>query len=310
MLGAEQIRIVVEGKMGNRRTFLHGLACFSAGMTVRSIVPMPARAAGLLADVAPDPRALHIAPLLGNYELGVRDYYGKMRQFDTPFEGDIVLEGEQREIMLQSFARLERLAAIAGYAKFSLMGFDDAIRIASHYPKVGAFTYDELEYLECQFYSDAAVYGFFGVKALTRLTDRIRTDAVVKVPLTGNYVFRGEPYETWLAIHGALGDEVVLTSGVRGVMKQFYLFMNKAVQHNGNLSLASRSLAPPGYSFHGVGDFDVGQRGFGEANFTERFTETDVFHRLEDLGYLTLRYPRGNRLGVRFEPWHVKVKQA
>ena len=100
-----------------------------------------------------------------------------------------------------------------------------------------------------------------------------------------------------------------MTSGVRGMMKQFLLFLNKAYANNGNLSLASRSLAPPGYSFHGNGDFDVGQSGFGSLNFTAQFTETAVFKRLADLGYLKLRYPKDNLLGVRYEPWHIKVSE-
>jgi len=100
---------------------------------------------------------------------------------------------------------------------------------------------------------------------------------------------------------------VVLTSGVRSVIKQFMLFLTKAYHHDGNLSLASRSLAPPGYSYHGVGDFDVGQIGFGVDNFTARFVETDVFQRLADLGYIDLRYQQDNPWGVRFEPWHIKI---
>ncbi len=69
-----------------------------------------------------------------------------------------------------------------------------------------------------------------------------------------------------------VGENVILTSGLRSVTKQFMLFLNKAYHNDSNLSLASRSLAPPGYSFHGVGDFDVGQVGFGASNFTEKFT--------------------------------------
>jgi D-alanyl-D-alanine carboxypeptidase len=83
--------------------------------------------------------------------------------------------------------------------------------------------------------------------------------------------------------------------------------LNKARKNNGNLSIASRSLAPPGYSFHGNGDFDVGQVGFGAANFTERFANTEVYKKLNELGYLKLRYPQKNLMGVRFEPWHIKV---
>ncbi|MBW2635413.1 MAG: D-alanyl-D-alanine carboxypeptidase family protein [Deltaproteobacteria bacterium] len=71
--------------------------------------------------------------------------------------------------------------------------------------------------------------------------------------------------------------------------------------------MASRSLAPPGYSFHGIGDFDVGSVGLGIDNFTRHFTKTDVFKKLQDLDYVRLRYTESNRLGVRFEPWHIKV---
>ena len=91
------------------------------------------------------------------------------------------------------------------------------------------------------------------------------------------------------------------------IVKQFVLFLAKAYRNNGNLSLASRSLAPPGYSYHGVGDFDIGQAGYGAANFTDRFTETNVFRSLSRLGYVDLRYEKDNRLGVRFEPWHIKA---
>jgi len=94
---------------------------------------------------------------------------------------------------------------------------------------------------------------------------------------------------------------------VRSVIKQFLLFLNKAYESEANLSLASRSLAPPGYSFHGIGDFSVGQFGLGADNFTERFTTTPVYKRLNEQGYVRIRYPLDNLLGVRFEPWHIKV---
>ena len=47
------------------------------------------------------------------------------------------------------------------------------------------------------------------------------------------------------------------------MVKQMHLFLAKPRQSNGNLSKASSSLAPPGYSFHGIGDFDVGKIGLG-----------------------------------------------
>ena len=75
----------------------------------------------------------------------------------------------------------------------------------------------------------------------------------------------------------------------------------------GNLSLASRSLAPPGHSYHGIGDFDVGNKNLGADNFTARFAETEEYKKLIRLKYVDIRYTRTNQVGVRYEPWHIKV---
>jgi LAS superfamily LD-carboxypeptidase LdcB len=154
---------------------------------------------------------------------------------------------------------------------------------------------------------EAVHYGFFGQKPLEKITDRISKNEIVKMPHNGNYLYKGKSLETYEEIKKQVGEDVILTSGIRGVMKQFLLFLNKAYLKEGNLSLASRSLAPPGYSFHGKGDFDVGQLSLGADNFTARFATTEVYQRLCDLGYLKLRYPQDNMLGVRFEPWHIKI---
>ena len=94
---------------------------------------------------------------------------------------------------------------------------------------------------------------------------------------------------------------------MRGLAKQYHLFLRKAVETQGNLSRAARSLAPPGYSFHAVGDFDIGKLGLGSENFTDRFAETEEFSKLIDLGYVDIRYPESNPFGVRHEPWHIKI---
>lgn len=51
----------------------------------------------------------------------------------------------------------------------------------------------------------------------------------------------------------------------------------------------------------------MGIVGWGTRNFTNEFATTDEFRRLQDLGYIDIRYPEDNRFGVRFEPWHIKV---
>lgn len=237
----------------------------------------------------------------------LKDYLYKIQNFNRPHLEDIYLDCKQCQVLESCVKRLKRIQRTVGYGNFSLLNFDDALKVARGYSRVGCFTEVELKFLEMIFYEDASLYGFAGEKPLNNITDRIRNDEVVKIPKTGNYLYKGSPVETYEKIKRDIGDQVIMTSGVRSVSKQFLLFLNKAYRYDGNLSLASRSLAPPGYSYHGIGDFDVGQVGFGVANFTDRFTTTEVYRRLSDFGYLNLRYTRDNLLGVRFEPWHIKV---
>ena len=74
-----------------------------------------------------------------------------------------------------------------------------------------------------------------------------------------------------------------------------------------NLSKASRTIAPPAFTYHSVGDFDVGKKGLGSDNFTERFSYTSEFSQMKTLKYIDMRYTVDNKDGVRYEPWHVKV---
>jgi zinc D-Ala-D-Ala carboxypeptidase len=244
-------------------------------------------------------------PKLRNQDLDI--YLNKVRKFNKNHIDDIYLDNHQFKILSRIMRRFHRIQSLVGFGNFYLLDFDDAIKYAHRYTSVGMFTMSELNFLEMIFYEQASDYGFYGEKPIKNLTDRIPRQKVGKIPGTGNYLYKGRPLETYHKIKKALGDDVELTSGVRSVTKQFLLFLNKTYNSKGNLSRASRSLAPPGYSFHGISDFDVGQRGFGLYNFTEEFIATNVFKRLRDMGYLSLRYPRDNMLGVRFEPWHVKV---
>ncbi len=246
----------------------------------------------------------------GSHDDHIKDYLHKMRYFDFPNEEDIYLSQNQLKILQTTVHRLKRLQKFVGHGNFCLLNFDNALKIARNYLSVGSFTNEELNFLELIFYSNSAVYGFLGQKPLDNLTDQIKARNTVKIPCTGNYLYKGLPLETYNNITKDIGEMVTLTSGLRGITKQFLLFLNKAELNKGNLSLASRSLAPPGYSYHGIGDFDVGQTGYGPANFTKRFTETKVYERLKDLGYINLRYPQKNLIGVRFEPWHIRIRSG
>lgn len=220
---------------------------------------------------------------------------------------DIILVGEEYRAFKKSLFRLKRIQKTVGYGHFNVLGFDEALQLAGNQPAIGAFSKEELQLLEKLFYENAGNYGFYGEKVTGSLTMDINNKETKKIPHTGHYLYRGRAEAMYKEIQKDLGNSVVLTSGVRGVVKQMYLFLNKAASLEGNLSLASRSLAPPGYSFHGVGDFDVGKVGFGTKNFSAEFAETDEYKKLMDLGYIKIRYFEGNPYGVRFEPWHIKV---
>ena len=245
-----------------------------------------------------------------NLDKSIKDYLHKMKHFNKPRKEDIRVSMEEYATFTSVVKRLRRLEAFVGHGNFQYLNFDNCLLFARNYEQIGKFTEKELNFLEETFYRDAAMYGFLGSKPLMNITDNIKKNEVIKVPYSGTFLRKDPSLDIFSKIRKKVGDELVLTSGVRGIMKQFLLFLNKAYTHGGNLSLASRSLAPPGYSFHGIGDFDVGKRGFGIKNFTEGFTSTEVYRKLVEFGYLTLRYPDKNLLGVRYEPWHIKISGA
>lgn len=241
------------------------------------------------------------------YTRSKKEYLDRIRHFNQPHFLDVILPQERRMVFESSLKRLERVRRNVGHANFSLIDFNYAIRIARNYSSVGAFTREELAFLEEMFYRDAKEYGFYGEKVFSRFEDKIPRKEIMKVPHTGQYIYLGEPLELFKKVKNDIGDSLVLTSGIRSTVKQMHLFLSKVKACKGNLSMASRSLAPAGYSYHGIGDFDVGKVGLGSGNFTSAFAKTDEFRKLQDLGYVSIRYDQNNLYGVQFEPWHIKV---
>lgn len=278
----------------NRRFFLKLL---SMGL-IRASFPYDA----LAVLSSPSPHGSHYVD-----DLYIKDYLCKIKNFDENHNDDIFLDHNQFLLLDQSLKRLIRIQKIVGHGNFSLISIDQAMKMARSYPSIGAFTPRECDFLEMIFYRDGSLYGFFGNKPLPDFTAELKEQNIIKIRGTGNYLYKGKPYESYQLIKKAIGKDIILTSGLRSVTKQFMLFLKKTFNSGGNLSRASRSLAPPGYSYHGVGDFDVGQTGYGIDNFTIRFTETDVYKKLVESGYSRLRYTKNNHLGVRFEPWHIQV---
>ena len=237
----------------------------------------------------------------------VNNYLEKIRNFDGDFPGDIYLSEINQLLLQPTIERLERVQRFIGHDNFNLIAFDEMLYFARNYEEIGVFDPAELAFLEEIFFNDATSYGFFGEKVNPELTSRIIQAEVEKIDGSGHYLLKGESLDQYNLIRNDVGTNLLLTSGIRNVVKQMHLFLAKTRQSNGNLSKASRSLAPPGYSFHGIGDFDVGKIGLGEANFTIDFSNTEEFQRLITLGYVDIRYTDTNRYGVRYEPWHIKI---
>ena len=279
-----------------RRTLLKGILLGSAVAGSQSVSAASSSSSAIGSVKQPETQSID-----------VKDYLSKIKNFNQHFEEDVILTGHRLQLLKSVTSRLRRVRSIVGHANFSLLSFDHALLYARRYSKIGSFPNEEIAFLEEIFYTNANDYGFFGSKVTTNITSKIQKREIQKIPYTGNYLFREASVKMYQKIRKDIGNSIVLTSGVRGVVKQMYLFLAKSIRSDGNLSMASRSLAPPGHSFHGNGDFDVGKVGYGHRNFSEDFAKTREFKRLEELGYIRIRYHKQNPFGVRFEPWHVKV---
>lgn len=252
------------------------------------------------------------APILAkttspNRELYLDNYLAKMADYENAYQEDVYLERDRYPVLISTFKRLDRVQNLVGHGNFNVVSFDEMLKYGKRYSSVGEFTQVEKDFLEELFFANARQYGFLGDKVITEISAPIPERDRRKVGRTGHFLYRGKSEALYDKLQKDVGSKIVLTSGIRSVVKQSHLFLAKTIQSKGNLSKASRSLAPPGHSYHGIGDFDVGKVGFGRKNFTEAFASTDEYKRLVDLGYVDIRYPRDNMFGVRYEPWHIKV---
>ncbi|MDA3908347.1 MAG: M15 family metallopeptidase [Sulfurimonas sp.] len=220
---------------------------------------------------------------------------------------DIYLSYQEYTTLSSLNSRFKRLRRYIGYANFNIVSFNTALYYARNYSKIGTFTKDELSLVDKLFSENPNRYGFYGAKTCTDINNKISTKDVVKVPYTGHYIFKGKAVEDYAKLKEDIGNTLVLTSGVRNVVKQLSLYCNKLSHNGGNITKASIQIAPPAHSYHTISDFDVGRRGWGYKNFTDAFASTLEFKKMTKLSYISMRYNKNNSDGVRFEPWHVEV---
>lgn len=220
---------------------------------------------------------------------------------------DIYLSRDEWIVLVGVNDRLKRVKKHVGFANFNLISFRDTLFYARNYSSIGAFTKKEIAFIEKLFYEDPNEYGFYGEKTCFNINNHVKRKEVKKIPYTGHYVFKGKALEDYIKLQKDVGNTLILTSGVRNVVKQLSLYVNKIYRIRGNMTKASESIAPPAHSYHTISDFDVGRKGWGHKNFTADFASTYEFTQMMKLDYIGMRYNKNNSDGVRFEPWHVEV---
>ena len=220
---------------------------------------------------------------------------------------DVYLQRDEFRLIQSINQRLKRVKRYVGYAHFNLITFQRTLFYARNHSAIGAFTKQEIAFIDRLFYEDPSRYGFFGKKTCENIDNKIASRDVKKIPRTGHYLFNGKAQDDYKRIIGDVGSTLILTSGVRNVVKQLSLYVNKIYNTSGNMTKATIQIAPPAYSYHTVSDFDVGKKGWGYKNFTADFAYTREFVQMKKLEYIGMRYNKNNKDGVRYEPWHVEV---
>ncbi len=228
-------------------------------------------------------------------------------EYQQSITSDIYLPENQMQTFRSVRYKLRQIQRYVGFGNFNILSFDKAVSVARWGRGIKRFTKEELNFMESLYYYDPSIHGFYGNRTSFNITEKINKKDVYKVPRTGHYLFKGKTVETYNHMKNDIGNTIVLTSGVRSIVKQMKLYVDKIYRTNGNLSKASRAIAPPGYSYHTIGDFDIGKKGFGYSNFTPRFALTDEFSKMRKLKYIDMRYTINNKDGVRYEPWHIKI---
>lgn len=221
---------------------------------------------------------------------------------------DIYLSKEDFVTLTTLRERFKRLKRFVGYANFNIISYNSSIFYARNYSSIGRFTHAEIQLMERFFYEDPVRYGFYGERTVENISHAIKRKDLKKISRSGHFIFKGDSLESYNRLqHDVDTKDIILTSGVRSVVKQMRLFVDKLYRNKGNLTKTTNAIAPPAYSYHSTGDYDLGKKGFGFANFTPRFALTKEYNELKKLSYIEMRYTMLNNDGVRYEPWHIKA---
>lgn len=193
-----------------------------------------------------------------------------------------------------------------GYKKSNIINYYDFIKELNASKGLTPLTKNEKEIFDKIYYMDAKEFGFKGARVSSSYKKFIKKEDLIDVG-SGHYLYRGKSYRLYEQISRDTNDTIMITSGFRNVLKQFYIFTMRVIKLKGDMTKAKDLIAPPAYSYHYHGDFDIGVVGMGIDNFTSKIIEYKEYQKLIDLGTISIRYTKYNKIGVKYEPWHIKI---
>ncbi|GAB4358305.1 MAG: hypothetical protein Fur0042_27770 [Cyanophyceae cyanobacterium] len=127
----------------------------------------------------------------------------------------------------------------------------------------------------------------------------------------GRFQLRTAAADAFMAMQRAArrdGITLVTISAFRGISDQQRIFFEIKAQRQQAATERAEVSAPPGYSEHHTGyAIDLGDGMAPSANLSEAFERTAAFRWLEVNAVrfnFELSFPRGNRQGIAYEPWH------
>lgn len=218
---------------------------------------------------------------------------------------------EDREIITSFLKKVFGMRAHSPTIR--IIGFSELFRVCSEKERVLLKRFLTL---------NPRAYGFKGTRHAAATPPE---DLVVirkeRIPKTKKYLTMGthflprKVHEAYQKMNRAMfediGRRVFIFSGYRSPAYQLVVFLETLEENNFDMKRTARRVALPGWSEHGnpkrqAIDFTTFKLR-GKASNNSAFERTKEYRWLKKHAWqfgFRLSYPRGDKLGVMFEPWH------
>ncbi len=196
------------------------------------------------------------------------------------------------------------------------------VRIISLAALKRTFTTKELKFLQNFLLIDPHLYGFrgehYGLFQVPKDLVVIKKESALgsrKVVTRGVHYLPKDVHSAYQGMNRVMlrdvGRRVFVESGYRSPAYQCILFLEELAQDNFDIGKTVKRIAFPGYSEHGAPSSQAID--FITEDREENSTRDPIFEKTKEYRWLcahgaeygfVLSYPRGNKQGVAFEPWH------